>query len=164
MDSILPSEIAQLAERVIREHSAAGTTITVAESCTGGLIGAALTEIAGSSAAFLCGYVTYSNKAKMKMLGVPKQMLIDHGAVSQGVAGAMAAGALERSSADIAVSISGVAGPGGGSAEKPVGTVMFGLAKKGAEPATYHKSFGADKSRAEIRMDAAIFALQLLTL
>jgi len=162
MESILPVDMSELAKQVIQHHTAGGTRIVTAESCTGGLVGAALTEIAGSSAAFLCGYVTYSNAAKMAMLGVPEQLLSENGAVSQPIAGAMAAGAQEQSGADIAVSITGIAGPGGGSTEKPVGTVMFGLARNGAETATYHQNFGAGKSRADIRMDAALFALQLL--
>ncbi|MEE9434064.1 MAG: CinA family protein [Sphingorhabdus sp.] len=154
--------IVSLAQRVIEENGNAGLKIATAESCTGGLVSAALTEIAGISAAFPAGYVTYSNDAKVAMLGVDPKLIKSHGAVSQPVVGAMAEGALEKSRADIAVSISGIAGPGGGSAEKPVGTVMFGLARRGQPTKTILKQFGAEKNRAEIRRDATIYALELL--
>ena len=106
---------------------ARGVMLATAESCTGGMLSAALTEIPGSSAVFDCGFVTYSNAAKMRLLGVQQATLEAYGAVSQEVAGEMAMGALQRSSADIAVAITGVAGPGG-SASKPEGRVCFGVA------------------------------------
>nr|WP_298684645.1 nicotinamide-nucleotide amidohydrolase family protein [uncultured Dongia sp.] len=107
-----------------------GLKIATAESCTGGLVAASLTAVAGSSDVFERGWVTYSNQAKSESLGVPPEIIVDKGAVSTEVAEAMARGALRRSQADVAVSITGVAGPGGGSAEKPVGLVFIGLARK----------------------------------
>lgn len=165
MKSVLPAKMAKLAEQVIAENKAAGRTIALAESCTGGLVSAALTEIPGSSAVFGEGYVTYSNQGKMKMLGVAEDIIDTFGAVSVAVAWAMAQGALKKSGADIAVAISGVAGPDGGTEKKPVGTVVFAVARKGDDPEDVHadkKQFGEDKSRAEIRSFAAIHALELL--
>lgn len=165
MKTILPAKIAKLAERVIAENKAAGRTVALAESCTGGLVSAALTEIPGSSAVFGEGYVTYSNSGKMKMLGVAEDIIDTFGAVSVAVAWAMAQGALKKSGADVAVAISGVAGPDGGTEKKPVGTVVFAVARKGEDPENVHadkKQFGEDKSRAEIRAFAAIHALELL--
>ncbi len=165
MESILPTEIAELAQRVVTENAAHGRTIALAESCTGGLVSAAITEIPGSSAVLGSGYVTYSNDAKMNMLGVNADIIETFGAVSVAVAWAMAQGALKKSGADIAVAISGVAGPDGGTEKKPVGTVVFAVAEKGkdAEDVTAdRKDFGADKSRAEIRSFATLHALELL--
>ena len=162
MQMILSEELFRMAEQVVMVNCRAGRRVAIAESCTGGLVSTALTEIAGSSDVFLAGYVTYSNEAKEAMLGVDPALIAAHGAVSHEVAAAMTSAALERSGADIAVSITGVAGPGGGSAQKPVGTVFFGLATKNAAPQTFHQSFGADKTRAEIRLAAAIYALELL--
>ncbi len=165
MKTILPAKIAKLAERVIAENKAAGRTVALAESCTGGLVSAALTEIPGSSAVFGEGYVTYSNAGKMKMLGVAEDIIDTFGAVSVAVAWAMAQGALKKSGADVAVAISGVAGPDGGTEKKPVGTVVFAVARKGDDPENVHadkKQFGEDKSRAEIRSFAAVHALELL--
>ena len=161
----MPAKIAKLAERVIAENKAAGRTVALAESCTGGLVSAALTEIPGSSAVFGEGYVTYSNAGKMKMLGVAEDIIDTFGAVSVAVAWAMAQGALKKSGADVAVAISGVAGPDGGTEKKPVGTVVFAVARKGDDPENVHadkKQFGEDKSRAEIRSFAAVHALELL--
>jgi nicotinamide-nucleotide amidase len=165
MKSILPAKIAKLAERVITENIAAGRTIALAESCTGGLVASALTEIPGSSAVFGSGYVTYSNDAKIKMLGVNEDILDTFGAVSVAVAWAMAQGALKKSGADIVVAISGVAGPDGGTEKKPVGTVVFAVAEKGKDPEEMtadRKDFGSDKSRADIRAYATLHALELL--
>lgn len=165
MKSILPAKIAKLAERVVTENKAAGRTVALAESCTGGLVSAALTEIPGSSAVFGEGYVTYSNDGKMKMLGVSSDIIDTFGAVSVAVAWAMAQGALKKSGADIAVAISGVAGPDGGTEKKPVGTVVFAVARKGQDPEDVQadkRQFGEDKSRAEIRSFAALHALELL--
>ena len=165
MESILPEKIAKLAARVIAENIAAGRTVALAESCTGGLVSAALTEIPGSSSVFGSGYVTYSNEAKIKMLGVNEDILDTFGAVSVAVAWAMAQGALKKSGADIAVAISGVAGPDGGTEKKPVGTVVFAVAERGKDPEDMtadRKDFGVDKSRAEIRAFATLHALELL--
>ena len=165
MDSVLPPEIAELARRVVTENIAAGRTIALAESCTGGLVAAALTEIPGSSAVFGIGFVTYSNDAKTKLLGVNQDIVDTFGAVSVAVAWAMAQAALKKSGADIAVAISGVAGPDGGTEKKPVGTVVFAVAEKGKDPEDMtadRKEFGSDKSRAEIRTIATLYALELL--
>ncbi len=165
MKSVLPAKIAKLAERVVAENKTAGRTIAVAESCTGGLVCAAITEVPGSSAVLGSGYVTYSNDAKMKMLGVNEDILDTFGAVSVAVAWAMAQGALKKSGADIAVAISGVAGPDGGTEKKPVGTVVFAVAEKDKNPGemTGDKiQFGSDKSRADIRAFATLHALGLL--
>jgi nicotinamide-nucleotide amidase len=165
MINLLPPEIADLAERVIAENKASGRMVSTAESCTGGLVAAALTEVAGSSAVLQSGFVTYSNEAKISLLGVNSELIDTFGAVSIAVAWAMAQGALKRSSADVAVAISGVAGPGGGTPTKPVGTVVFALAERGKDPEDVVADmirFGEDKSRAEIRMAATLRALQLL--
>ena len=165
MESVLPIEIAELAKRVVTKNIAAGRTITLAESCTGGLVAAALTEIPGSSAVLGIGFVTYSNDAKTKLLGVNQDILDTFGAVSVAVAWAMAQAALKKSGADIAVAISGVAGPDGGTEKKPVGTVVFAVAEKGKDPEDMtadRKEFGSDKSRAEIRTIATLYALELL--
>lgn len=119
-----------LAQRVIALYSASGKTIATAESCTGGLIAGALTDIAGSSAVVDRGFVTYSNEAKHEMLGVPADLIAQVGAVSEPVARMMAEGALTRAGVDRAIAVTGVAGPGGGSLEKPVGLVHFGLAQR----------------------------------
>jgi nicotinamide-nucleotide amidase len=165
MDTVLPAEIAKLAARVVAENKAAGRVVAVAESCTGGPVSAAITEVPGSSAVLGYGFVTYSNDAKIKLLGVNEDIIDAFGAVSVGVAWAMAQGALKKSGADIAVAISGVAGPDGGSPSKPVGTVVFAVAVKGQNPEEVmgdQKSFGADKSRADIRAFATLHALELL--
>jgi nicotinamide-nucleotide amidase len=165
MINLLPKKIASAAQKVVDKNASAGRMIAVAESCTGGLVSAAITEIAGSSRVFQSGYITYSNEAKMKMLGVNADLIETFGAVSVAVVWAMAQGALAKSGADIAVAISGVAGPDGGTAKKPVGTVVFAVAEKGKDPEEViadRKEFGADKSRAEIRMAATFYALELL--
>lgn len=158
---LLPSEMTALAEKVIRENKAQGRTVAVAESCTGGLVSAALTEIAGSSAVFMAGFITYSNEAKAAMLGVDTGLIESCGAVSCEVAEAMARGAAAKSNCHVAVSISGIAGPGGGSAEKPVGTVTFGIHRDG-HTKSHRKQFGEGKNRADIRSAAAVYALELL--
>jgi nicotinamide-nucleotide amidase len=135
--------------------------VATAESCTGGLVAALLTEIPGSSDVVERGLVTYSNEAKTEMLGVPAEIIGTQGAVSEAVARAMAEGALARSRADVAVSITGVAGPGGGSAAKPVGLVHFGLAVKGRPTLHRERRYG-DLGRAEIRASAVEDALSLL--
>jgi nicotinamide-nucleotide amidase len=157
----MDAEIVALAKRVIERCIAGKLTIATAESCTGGLVAGALTEIAGSSAAVLCGFVTYSNEAKQAMLGVPEQTLKDHGAVSRDTAEAMAQGALAHSAADISVAITGIAGPGGGSPAKPVGLVHFGAARRGGKVIAREERFG-DIGRSEVRRRAVLVALAML--
>lgn len=164
-DNNLHRELVDLAAKVIAGNLAAGRTVAVAESCTGGLVGSALTEIAGSSKVFDRGFITYSNEAKQEMLGVAPDIIDTFGAVSVAVAWAMADGALKRSHADVAVAITGIAGPEGGSPNKPVGTVVFAVARRG-EPSedcnAEMQHFAADKGRAGIRHQAALVALELL--
>ncbi|WP_373492553.1 CinA family protein [Parasphingorhabdus sp.] len=165
MNNLLPPEIVALATEVIEKNRAVGRRISVAESCTGGLVAAALTEVSGSSDVFDCGFTTYSNGAKRNMLGVSGDLLDTFGAVSIAVAWEMAQGALERSGCDVAVAITGVAGPGGGTEKKPVGTVVFAKAEKdkGSDDVVAdRKNFGDDKSRADIRLQAVRVALELL--
>lgn len=161
--TLLPLEIEDLARRVVEENRDAGRKVVVAESCTGGLVAAALTEIPGSSAILDRGFVTYSNEAKMESLGVPLDIIETFGAVSIACVWAMAKGALQNSDADVAVAISGVAGPGGGTALKPVGTVVFARVVRGqeGEPDGELKKF-EPTSRAEIRRQATVCALELL--
>ena len=137
-----------------------GAIVATAESCTGGLISGAITEIPGSSDIFDRGFVTYSNEAKMMMLGVPVELIQQHGAVSEDVALAMAQGALERSAANLAVSVTGIAGPGG-SEHKPEGRVCFGLAATGKEPTAETIEFGAI-GRDRVRERTVEHALKLL--
>lgn len=137
-----------------------GLKLAVAESCTGGLLGKLLTDMAGSSAYFLLGAVTYSNRAKRDMLGVDAQLLQRYGAVSVEVAAAMAEGVLARASADLAVAITGVAGPEGGSPERPVGTVCFALAERGAKTLAERRSLSGDRDR--VRTLSAYVALSLV--
>lgn len=163
-DSVLPPELVEAGRRAVEANRAAGRRVAVAESCTGGLVAAALTEIAGCSDVVEAGYVTYSNEAKGKTLGVAADLIETFGAVSVAVAWAMAQGALARSGADVAVSVTGVAGPGGGSARKPVGTVVFARAVRGEDAADVHairRDFG-DRGRGGIRLQAALCALELL--
>ena len=143
-------------------YKARSWMIATAESCTGGMVAAALTDIAGSSAVVERGFVTYSNEAKSQMLGVPAELIAEHGAVSEPVARAMAEGALAHSLADVAVAITGVAGPGGGTATKPVGLVHFGLAAKGAPVLHLERRYG-DLGRDEVRRRAVMDALGLLS-
>jgi nicotinamide-nucleotide amidase len=149
----------RLALAVLEAYEAAGKMLATAESCTGGMIAAALTDIAGSSAVFERGFVTYSNAAKSEMLGVDPALIAAHGAVSGEVAAAMAEGALAHSGAAVAVSVTGIAGPDGGTPEKPVGLVWFGLAHDGRVK-TESAVFQGD--RAEIRRQASERALRLL--
>lgn len=165
--SLLPPEVIALARRVVEENAALGRKLAVAESCTGGLVSAALTEIAGSSAVFDRGFVTYSNEAKREVLGVPGDIIDTFGAVSIACAWAMAQGALKRSGADVAVAISGVAGPGGGSDMKPVGTVVFARASRAqpdpeASDAEERQFTFGDDCRADVRLQATLCALELL--
>lgn len=151
----------KLAETVLAEARAKGLHIATAESCTGGLVAGALTEIAGSSDVFERGFVTYSNKAKIEELGVPEDAIHTNGAVSATTARAMAEGALAHSHADVSVAVTGVAGPGGGTVEKPVGLVHFAAARKGQETVTVEHRFG-DIGRQEIRLASVGVALSLL--
>lgn len=157
----LPHQQWALAQAIVDKAGAEGLMIAAAESCTGGLVGAAVTSVPGSSAVFDRGFVTYSNEAKTELLGVPPELIAHCGAVSGEVAKAMAAGAYERSRADVAVSITGVAGPGGGTAEKPVGLVWFGLAV-GGETARAERRVFAQGDRDFVRMRATSVALALV--
>ena len=138
-----------------------GETVTVAESCTGGLVAGALTAIPGSSDVFERGFVTYSNSAKSEMLGVPFWLIERHGAVSEDVARAMAGGALTHSRASLAVSITGIAGPDGGTPEKPVGLVHFAAGRRD-QPIIHERVLFGDLGRAEIRRRSVEQALTLL--
>ena len=160
--SLLPEKVVALARRVVEENKAAGRKIAVAESCTGGLVAAAITEIPGSSAVLDRGFVTYSNEAKEGLLGVGEDILDAFGAVSIACVYAMAKGALERSKADIAVAISGIAGPDGGSELKPVGTVVFARAVRGSDAPDAESKLFAGEDRAGVRLQATLCALELL--
>ena len=140
---------------------AKGLRVATAESCTGGLVAAALTDIAGASDVFDRGFVTYSNEAKRDMLGVPWPLIEAHGAVSAEVACAMALGAIDRSDADVAVAVTGVAGPGGGSADKPVGLVHFACARRGGAVEHIERRF-VPLTRAEIRAASVAQALEMM--
>ena len=154
------AEIEALAGDILERCRQSQLKLVTAESCTGGLISAALTEIAGSSDVFDRGFVTYSNDAKMAMLGVPADILAAHGAVSAETARAMAAGALETSGADVAIAVTGIAGPGGGTAEKPVGLVhIAGVCRSGN--VADEKSLFGDVGRSPIRRASVIKALTL---
>jgi nicotinamide-nucleotide amidase len=153
-------EILMQAKAVLEQCRARRWKIVTAESCTGGLVAGALTAIAGSSDVVERGFITYSNEAKRDCLGVPAGLIAAHGAVSSEVARAMADGALTASLADIAVSVTGVAGPGGGTEAKPVGLVWFGTAVRGGPVAAFHQLFPGD--RAAVRSSSVAFALELL--
>jgi nicotinamide-nucleotide amidase len=160
--TLFPAEILALAQRVIDENIKAGRKVVLAESCTGGLVSAALTEIAGSSAVVESGFVTYSNAAKHRMLGVPNDIIDTFGAVSCACAWAMAQGALKNSDADVAVAISGIAGPDGGTAMKPVGLVVFAKAERGSDEVLAEERNFPPTTRGEIRAEAVKVALELL--
>jgi len=163
-DFVLPPVLTDKARQVIEANRAAGRRIAVAESCTGGLVAAALTEIAGSSDVFETGLITYSNEAKSRLLHVSEDVLDTFGSVSVATAWAMAQGALKASDADVAVALTGIAGPAGGTERKPVGTVVFARAERDADP----KKIVADTEcfgnlgRGGVRLQAALFALDLL--
>jgi nicotinamide-nucleotide amidase len=163
-EKLLPQVLYDKAKEVIAANRKLGRTVAVAESCTGGLVCAALTEIAGASEVFEAGYVTYSNASKIDDLGVSEEVVETFGAVSVATAWAMARGALSASKADVAVAITGIAGPGGGTPAKPVGTVVFARAERGADPSQIvadQKLFD-EKDRAGVRLQAALCALELL--
>ena len=157
----MAAEIGKLANEVIAALKARGWTIATAESCTGGLVAGALTSISGSSEVVYGGFVTYANEAKIAMVGVPFGLLREFGAVSKEVAAAMAEGAMNAAGTHIGVAITGIAGPGGGSADKPVGLIHFAVAT--AEQARHlKKGFDANWSRDRIRQASVIEALKLV--
>ena len=162
MDTVLPQDVYDLARRAVEQNRKAGRTIALAESCTGGLVAAALTEIPGSSAVLDRGFVTYSNEAKVQALGVSQEVLEAFGAVSVACVYEMAKGALENSDADVAVAISGIAGPDGGTEIKPVGTVVFARAVRGEEDLTAESKEFSETTRAGVRRQATLVALELL--
>ena len=157
---MFPDDIDSLARSVIEAAAARGLMVAAAESCTGGLVSAALTSVAGSSAVVERGFVTYSNAAKVDLLGVPMALIERHGAVSEPVARGMAEGALARSPARVSVAVTGIAGPGGGSPDKPVGLVHFAAAGPAGLIHAEHR-FG-DIGREAVRLDSVRVALDLL--
>lgn len=164
VETLLPDQLVEAARKVIDANRAAGRTIAVAESCTGGLVGAALTEIPGASDVFIAAIVPYSNAAKVTLLQVGDDIIDTFGSVSVATAWAMARGMMTASGADTAVAITGVAGPDGGSQKKPVGTVVFARAINGGDAndiVSYQKYFD-DNGRGGVRLQAALCALDLL--
>ena len=159
--SIFPGDLVEAAETLLAAARACCVRIVTAESCTGGLVAALLTEVAGSSDVVERGYVTYSNGSKASAIGVPPELIMVHGAVSKPVALAMARGALAAADAQLSVAITGVAGPGGGSPNKPVGLVHFATARLGEELQAHVESYG-DLGRCEVRLAAVRTALGLL--
>ena len=158
---MFPVDLVIRAEKLLEASRAQGLRIATAESCTGGLVAALLTEIAGSSDVFGRGFVTYSDKAKEELLGVPAALLRQHGAVSEAVARAMAHGAVRNSTAQLSVAVTGIAGPGGGSEEKPVGLVHIAAARAG-EP-TLHREFRfGDIGRGNVRRKSVEAAMEML--
>ena len=164
VDCILTSELVELAHRVVAENKRIGRTFTLAESCTGGLVAAAITEVPGSSEVFEGSFVTYSNEMKNELLKVSQNVLETFGAVSIATAWAMAQGALAKCHSDIAVAITGIAGPAGGSEQKPVGTVVFARAERNGSPdkIVADTRLFENNGRAGIRLQAALCALELL--
>jgi nicotinamide-nucleotide amidase len=158
---MIDREVHEAAKRAFESCKARSLTLTTAESCTGGLVAAALTDIAGASDVFDRGFVTYSNDAKRKLLGVPKDLLERHGAVSAEVAAAMADGARREAGADAAIAITGIAGPGGGSAAKPVGLVYIACIAGDLKPVVREFRFG-DPGRDQVRRRSVLAALALL--
>ena len=158
---MFPADILALSEKIIREFSAAGLMVSTAESCTGGLIASALTEISGSSAVVDRGFVTYTNTAKMEMLGVQEETLARFGAVSEETARQMVHGALFRSRAAVAVAVTGIAGPGGGSPEKPVGLVHLAAKSRRGE-LIHRKMLYGDIGRDKVRFATVATALEML--
>jgi nicotinamide-nucleotide amidase len=157
---MFPDDIQDLARQVVTRAAARALMVSTAESCTGGLVAVALTDVAGSSAVVERGFVTYSNAAKAGMLGVPAELIKTHGAVSEPVARAMAQGAVANSDASVSVAVTGIAGPGGGSEQKPVGLVHF-AASGPAGLIHVEKHFG-DIGRTEVRLESVRTALRLL--
>ena len=164
LDTLLPSELVDRARQVIDANRAIGRRVALAESCTGGLVSAALTEIPGSSEVLEAGWVVYANDAKLNILGLSLDVLETFGSVSIATAWALAQNALKKSGADVAVAITGIAGPAGGDEKKPVGTVVFARAEKDANPdkiVADKRDFG-DLGRGGVRLQAALCALDLL--
>jgi len=163
-DTLLPDELVAKAREVVDANRKIGRKLAVAESCTGGLVCAALTEIPGSSEVLDAGYVTYSNEAKIADLHVSEEVVETFGAVSIATAWAMAQGALDASNADVAVAITGIAGPDGGTPTKPVGTVVFARAERqpGPDDVTADQKLFENENRAGVRLQAALCALDLL--
>ncbi len=159
--SLFPADITAMAEDIIRDFTVAGLMVSTAESCTGGLIAGALTEISGSSAVVDRGFVTYTNVAKVQMLGVQEETLARFGAVSEETARQMVHGALFRSRAHLAVAVTGIAGPGGGSPEKPVGLVHL-AAKSRSGKLVHRKMLYGDIGRTDVRLATIRTALQML--
>lgn len=163
MTTLFPPDIEQKASDIVHAYAQAGLTLAMAESCTGGLIAACLTEVSGSSAVVERGFVTYSNEAKMQSIGVDSSLIAQYGAVSAEVARAMALGALLHSPADVAVSVTGIAGPTGGSKEKPVGLVYLSSASRGGEP-DIRRCLFEGMGRRDVRLNAVRTALEMLEL
>lgn len=163
-DTILPPALVELATRVVMANKKASRTFSIAESCTGGLVCAAITEVPGSSEVFEAGFVTYSNEMKSDLLNVSQDVIETFGAVSIATAWAMAQGAIKISRSDVAVAITGIAGPGGGSENKPVGTVVFARAQRRGpqDKIVADTRLFANTGRADIRLQAALCALELL--
>lgn len=157
---MFPEDLTRQAAALIALCRGKSLMLVTAESCTGGLIAGLITSVAGSSDVFDAGFVTYSNDAKTRMIGVAPELIARHGAVSEEVARAMAEGALAHSKADVAVSVTGVAGPGGGSAEKPVGLVHCAAARKGYPTVTRVLRLG-DIGRTEVRMETVRVAVEM---
>lgn len=156
----LPADLLDLAKDVLVAAKARATKITTAESCTGGLIGGCLTAIPGSSAVIECGFITYSDDSKTRILGVPRDAISVNGAVSDVVASAMAEGALAQSDADVAIAVTGVAGPGGGTKDKPVGLVFLALAQTDRDAVVKRYVFAG--TRTDVRRATVAAALELL--
>jgi nicotinamide-nucleotide amidase len=156
---MFPADLILLSEQLRDRYRQAGLWIATAESCTGGLIAGCLTAVSGSSAVVDRGFVTYTNEAKTEMLGVPAGLIRAHGAVSEEVARAMASGVLDRTRADVALSVTGIAGPTGGTAEKPVGLVYLGAARRGRDPVVERHVFQGDRTR--VRLSAVRRALEM---
>lgn len=161
MSTVGPEELTAAAARLLEACRARRLMLATAESCTGGLVATALTEIAGSSDVFDRGFVTYSNAAKISMLDVSEDLIAARGAVSREVAEAMAAGALAASAADLAIAVTGIAGPGGGSAQKPVGLVHLCAARRGGPALSLERRYG-DSGRTQIRRAAVLDAFELV--
>ena len=158
---IFPAREIKRAANVVAACRARGLTLTTAESCTGGLLAALITEAPGASEMFGRGFVTYENAAKIDLLGVPDELIAAHGAVSAEVAEAMAAGALAAAGADLSVAVTGIAGPGGGSEQKPVGRVHIAIAQPGRGPRNRQFDFG-ELGRSRVRLQSVVKALQLV--
>jgi nicotinamide-nucleotide amidase len=157
---MLSEAIIDSAAATIAACKEAGLTVATVESCTGGLVAGALTSVAGSSDVLDRGFVTYSNEAKNEMVGVPMDLIVAHGAVSADVAEAMARGGVERSNARIAVAITGIAGPGGGTPTKPVGLVHFGCCREGGATALYHEIYKGNRD--DVRAASVLQALAMI--